>query len=94
MNRLRNDRVIVDLAQGEDKTKDNFNQTKSGLFIEKDAKRDAFLTKGIVTHVGHEVNSQDISVDMVVYVKKFQGERLSPEDELYMFASRDIVGND
>jgi len=94
MNRLRKDRVIVDLAQEEEKTKDAFDQTKSGLFVEKDVKRDAFLTKGTVVHVGHEINPQDISVGMVVYVKKFQGERLTPENEQYMFLERDIVGND
>lgn len=93
MNRLRNDRVIVDLTPESEK-KDAYDQTKGGIFIPQDEKKDAFLTKGTVVLVGHEINPQDIRVGDTVYVKKFQGERLDPETYEYLFRERDIVGND
>jgi co-chaperonin GroES (HSP10) len=94
MNRLRKDRVIVDLAKEEGEKKDAYDQTKGGIYVPEDKKKAAFLTKGVVLQTGTDVHPKDISAGTVVYVKKLQGERLSPEAEEYLFLERDIIGND
>jgi co-chaperonin GroES (HSP10) len=94
MNRLRNDRVLVDLADSQEEKKDIYDQTEGGIFIPEDKKKEAFLTKGVILKVGHEINPQDLREGDVVYVKKFQGERLSPTSYEYLFREKDIVGND
>lgn len=94
MNRLRGEYVIVDLAEVKEDTKDSFEQRESGIFVGKDETRPAHLTKGRVVLVGTKIHPQDIKVGDTVYVKRTQGEKLSPDSEEFLFPERAIIGND
>ena len=97
MNRLRGEKVIVEFPK-EDESKDAFKQTNSGIFLAEEENekviKTAHLIKGTVKVVGHRIHHSDIKVGDVVYAKKSQGERLSPDKEEWIFHEAAIIGND
>lgn len=95
MNRLRNKRVIVDLPPKEEK-KEAFKKEGS-LFVAAetvDPHEEAYLISGTVVLVGHEINPQDIKVGDTVYVRRSNGNRLTPDNHHYIFDESAIYGND
>lgn len=90
INRLRGDRVIVEFEEKENKP---YEKTSSGLILQNKEEKFA-LRKGVITKVGHLVNERDLKEGMVVYVKDFQGERLTQKSLLYLFNERDIIANE
>ncbi len=97
MNRLRNEKVIVEFPI-EEEIKDAYKTTKTGIYLPEEEKqrmeKKAHLIKGTVVLVGHLINPQDIKVGDSVYAKKSQGERLSPDKEEWIFHEQAILGND
>lgn len=93
MNRLRGDRVIVDLSEVKD-NKDPYKETGSGILLANDAPKDALLVKGTILRVGHEINSQDLKEGDRVYVKRSTGEKIYDGEDIYLFNERAIIGND
>jgi co-chaperonin GroES (HSP10) len=100
MNRLRGSRVLVELAPEEQKPeeKDAFKQTESGIFMAKQETEKKITTvklrQATILRVGHEIHPQDLKEGMTVYVKPFQGERISPDEEHFLFDERNVLGND
>lgn len=93
MNRLRGEWVIVDLSDTKE-DKDAYEKRDSGIVMPKAPEREGFLTKGTVVLVGESVDSRDIKVGDTVYVKKMQGDRLTPDKEEWIFREAAVYGTD
>lgn len=100
MNRLRGERVLVELEplQETPEQKDAYKQTDAGIFMAKqETQKKASvveLRKATVLRVGHLIHPKDISEGMTVYVKPFQGERITDDKEHFLYDSRNVIGND
>ena len=90
INRLRGDRVIIEL---DEKEVNPYEETSTGLLMPNKDEKFA-LRRGTIIKVGHTVNPRDLKEGMVVYVKDFQGERLTPKSLLYLFNERDVIANE
>lgn len=91
MNRLRGERVLVEL---EERGKQEAFKVVNGIHMPSDNTEELALTEGTVKMIGTEVNQRDISPGMKVFVKKHQGERLSPKTMEYLYNLREIIGTE
>lgn len=92
MNRLRGDKVIVELLPDK-KSKDSYKEV-AGILVPVQEEEKGALMECTIKQIGHLVDPKDIPLEATAYIRIHQGERLYPTKLEYLFRADDIIGHD